>query len=81
LFLQTNDLDVETLRSLEEAINDFAGCAMVISHDRFFLDRISTHTLAFEDDGQVNFFPGSFSEYAAFMKSEGKTIRSTEVVV
>jgi energy-dependent translational throttle protein EttA len=54
---------------------------MVISHDRYFLDRISTHTLAFEDSGQVNFFPGSFSEYAAFMKSEGKTIRSTEVVV
>eukprot|EP00953_Heterococcus_sp_UTEX-ZZ885_P015445 8697-Heterococcus_DN1.PRE.1 len=81
LLLQTNDLDVETLRSLEEAINDFAGCAMVISHDRFFLDRISTHTLAFEDNGQVNFFPGSFSEYAAFMKSEGKTIRSTKVVL
>jgi len=59
----TNDLDVDTLRGLEEAILDFAGCAIVISHDRWFLDRISTHTLAFESNSEVTFFPGSYSEY------------------
>ncbi len=59
----TNDLDVNTLRALEEAIENFAGSAIVISHDRWFLDRISTHTLAFEGDSHVEFFEGSFSEY------------------
>ena len=59
----TNDLDVETLRALEEALLTYAGCAVVISHDRWFLDRIATHILAFEGDSQVHFFEGSFSEY------------------
>ena len=59
----TNDLDVETLRALEDAIVDFAGCAMVISHDRFFLDRICTHILAFEEDGKFDFFDGNFDQY------------------
>jgi len=59
----TNDLDVETLRALEEALLDFAGCAIVISHDRWFLDRIATHILAFEGDGHVEWFEGNFAEY------------------
>jgi ATP-binding cassette ChvD family protein len=59
----TNDIDVNTLRSLEEGIMSFAGCAVVISHDRWFLDRICTHILAFEGDSQVYFFEGTFSEY------------------
>ncbi|GAB4345084.1 MAG: energy-dependent translational throttle protein EttA [Gammaproteobacteria bacterium] len=61
----TNDLDVETLRALEEAILAFPGCVMVISHDRWFLDRIATHILAFEGDSQVTFFEGNFSDYEA----------------
>ena len=61
----TNDLDVETLRALEEALLDFPGSAVVISHDRWFLDRIATHILAFEDDGQVVWFEGNYSEYEA----------------
>jgi ATP-binding cassette ChvD family protein len=59
----TNDLDVNTLRALEEALENFAGCAVVISHDRWFLDRVSTHILAFEGDSQVFYFEGNFSEY------------------
>ncbi|HHO70533.1 MAG TPA: ATP-binding cassette domain-containing protein, partial [Halothiobacillus sp.] len=59
----TNDLDVETLRALEQALLDFPGSALVISHDRWFLDRIATHILAFEDDGSVVFFEGNFQEY------------------
>ncbi|MCK5815290.1 MAG: energy-dependent translational throttle protein EttA, partial [Flavobacteriaceae bacterium] len=59
----TNDLDVNTLRALEEGLENFAGCAVVISHDRWFLDRICTHILAFEGDSQVYYFEGSFSEY------------------
>ena len=59
----TNDLDLNTLRALEEGLENFAGCAVVISHDRWFLDRICTHILAFEGDSQVYFFEGSFSEY------------------
>ncbi len=59
----TNDIDVNTLRALEEGLNNFAGCAVVISHDRWFLDRICTHILAFEGDSQVFFFEGSYSEY------------------
>ncbi len=59
----TNDLDVDTLRALEDALLDFAGCVLVISHDRWFLDRISTHTLAFEGDSKVFFYPGPWSEY------------------
>ncbi|WP_038250973.1 energy-dependent translational throttle protein EttA [Ghiorsea bivora] len=59
----TNDLDVETLRALEDALLDFAGCAVVISHDRWFLDRVATHILAFEGDGHVEWFEGNFAEY------------------
>jgi len=59
----TNDIDINTLRALEEGIQDFAGCAVVISHDRWFLDRICTHILAFEGDSQVYYFEGSYSEY------------------
>jgi ATPase subunit of ABC transporter with duplicated ATPase domains len=59
----TNDLDVETLRALEEALLTFPGAAMVISHDRWFLDRIATHILAYEDDGGVVFHEGNFSDY------------------
>jgi ATPase subunit of ABC transporter with duplicated ATPase domains len=60
----TNDLDVNTLRALEEALENFAGCAVVISHDRWFLDRIATHILAFEGDSQVRFFDGNYTEYS-----------------
>lgn len=59
----TNDIDVNTLRALEEGLENFAGCAVIISHDRWFLDRVATHILAFEDDAQVVFFEGTFSEY------------------
>jgi energy-dependent translational throttle protein EttA len=64
----TNDLDVDTLRALEDALLEFAGCVLVISHDRWFLDRISTHTLAFEGDSQVFFYEGPWSEYEADRK-------------
>ncbi len=66
----TNDLDVDTLRALEDALEAFAGCAVVISHDRWFLDRIATHILAFEGDSQVRWFEGNFSEYEAWKKKE-----------
>ena len=59
----TNDLDVDTLRALEEALLDFAGCAVIISHDSFFLDRIATHMLAFEGDSHVEWFEGNFADY------------------
>ncbi|WP_214000160.1 energy-dependent translational throttle protein EttA [Arsukibacterium sp.] len=65
----TNDLDVETLRALENALLDFPGCAMVISHDRWFLDRIATHILDYRDEGQVNFFEGNYSDYEAWLKA------------
>jgi ATP-binding cassette ChvD family protein len=64
----TNDLDVDTLRALEDALLDFAGCAVVISHDRWFLDRVATHILAFEGDSQVTWFEGSWQEYADWVK-------------
>ena len=64
----TNDLDVDTLRGLEEAILNFAGCAVVISHDRWFLDRIATHMLAFEGDSQVVWFEGNYQDYEADRK-------------
>ena len=64
----TNDVDVNTIRALEEGLENFAGCAVVISHDRWFLDRIATHILAFEGDSQVYFFEGSYSEYEANRK-------------
>ena len=66
----TNDLDVDTLRALEEALDSFPGCAVLISHDRWFLDRIATHILAFEGDSQVRFFEGNFSEYEEFRRRE-----------
>ncbi len=59
----SNDLDIETLRALEEAIQNFPGCVLVISHDRWFLDRISTHILAFEGNSEIKFFEGNYSEY------------------
>ncbi len=64
----TNDLDIETLRALEEALEQFAGCAVVISHDRWFLDRLATHILAFEGDSQVVWFEGNYGEYEADRK-------------
>ncbi|MDE7440684.1 MAG: energy-dependent translational throttle protein EttA [Muribaculaceae bacterium] len=64
----TNDIDVNTLRALEEGLENFAGCAVVVSHDRWFLDRIATHILAFEGDSKVTFFEGSYSEYEEFKK-------------
>ena len=66
----TNDLDVDTLRALEDAILDFAGCVVVISHDRWFLDRIATHILAFEGDSQVRFFQGNVTDYEEFRHKE-----------
>ena len=64
----TNDLDVNTLRALEEALENFAGCAVVISHDRWFLDRIATHILAFEGDSKAVWFAGNYSDYEADRK-------------
>ena len=66
----TNDLDVQTVRALEEALEDFAGCALVVRHDRWFLDRICTHILAFENNSEVRFFEGNWSEYAAWKKEQ-----------
>ncbi|MEY4164953.1 MAG: hypothetical protein RL419_795, partial [Actinomycetota bacterium] len=66
----TNDLDVDTLRALEDALESFPGCAVVISHDRWFLDRIATHVLAFEGDSQVRWFEGNFSEYESWRRKE-----------
>ncbi|MEE2683345.1 MAG: energy-dependent translational throttle protein EttA [Actinomycetota bacterium] len=66
----TNDLDVDTLRALEGGLEDFAGCAVIISHDRWFLDRVATHVLAFEGDSQVRWFEGNFSEYESFLRKE-----------
>ncbi len=66
----TNDLDVDTLRALEGGLESFPGCAVIISHDRWFLDRVATHVLAFEGDSQVRWFEGNFTEYEAFRKKE-----------
>jgi sulfate-transporting ATPase len=66
----TNDLDVDTLRALEEALEAYAGCAVIISHDRWFLDRVATHILAFEGDSAVRWFEGNFSEYEAYRRKE-----------
>ena len=67
----TNDIDVNTLRALEEGLEHFAGCAVVISHDRWFLDRVATHILSFEGDGNVVFYEGSYSEYEEWKKAQG----------
>jgi len=64
----TNDLDVDTLRALEEALLDFAGCAVIISHDRWFLDRVATHILAFEGDSEAVWFEGNFQGYIEDLK-------------
>ena len=64
----TNDLDVDTLRALEEALEEFAGCAVVVSHDRWFLDRIATHILAFEGNSHVEWFEGNYEAYEADKK-------------
>lgn len=64
----TNDLDVETLRALENALLEFPGCAMVISHDRWFLDRVATHIMDYRDEGKINFYEGNFSDYEAWLK-------------
>jgi ATPase subunit of ABC transporter with duplicated ATPase domains len=68
----TNDIDVNTLRALEEGLENFAGCAVVISHDRWFLDRIATHILSFEGDSKVVFFEGSYSEYEEHKRAMGE---------
>mmetsp|Transcript_9624 Transcript_9624/g.21790 ORF Transcript_9624/g.21790 Transcript_9624/m.21790 type:complete len:91 (-) Transcript_9624:69-341(-) len=65
----TNDLDVDTLRCLEEAIENFAGTVMVVSHDRWFLNRIATHILAYEGDSNVVFYPGTYAEYEADVRA------------
>ncbi len=76
----TNDLDVDTLRALEGGLEDFAGCAVVISHDRWFLDRIATHVLAFEGNSAVRWFEGNFSEYEAYLRKEfGSTNQPTRI--
>lgn len=66
----TNDIDINTLRALEDAIDSFAGCVMVISHDRWFIDRLATHILSFEDDGEVVFFEGNYQDYEAAKKAK-----------
>lgn len=66
----TNDLDVNTLRALEEALANFAGCAVIISHDRWFLDRVATHILAFEGESQVVWFDGNYSQYEEYRKEK-----------
>ncbi|MEC7825709.1 MAG: energy-dependent translational throttle protein EttA, partial [Pseudomonadota bacterium] len=65
----TNDLDVETLRALENALLEFPGCAMVISHDRWFLDRVATHILDYRDEGKINFYEGNYTDYEAWLKA------------
>ena len=66
----TNDLDVATIRALEDAIEEFAGCVLVVSHDRWFLDRICTHILAFENNSEVKWFEGNWSDYAEWKRKQ-----------
>ena len=75
----TNDLDVDTLRALETAIDSFAGSSMIISHDRWFLDRLATHILAFEGDSEVVWFEGSYSEYAADRQTRLGKVEPTRI--
>ena len=75
----TNDIDVNTLRALEEGLENFAGCAVVISHDRWFLDRIATHILSFEGDSKVVFYEGSYSEYEEWKKAQGGDVQPHRV--
>ncbi len=74
----TNDIDVNTLRALEEGLENFAGCAVVISHDRWFLDRICTHILALEGNSEVFYFEGSYSEYARGEQEDASRQRGAE---
>ncbi|MDR2679577.1 MAG: energy-dependent translational throttle protein EttA, partial [Tannerella sp.] len=81
----TNDIDVNTLRALEEGLEGFAGCAVVISHDRWFLDRICTHILSFEGDSEIVYFEGTYSEYEEYKKkqkgyTEPKRIRYRKLI-
>ena len=75
----TNDLDVDTLRALETAIDSFAGSSMIISHDRWFLDRLATHILAFEGDSEVVWFEGSYSEYEADRRKRLGKVEPTRI--
>ena len=75
----TNDIDVNTLRALEEAIENFAGCVVVISHDRWFIDRIATHILAFEGDSQVVWFEGNYSDYEENKRQRMGNVQPTRV--
>jgi len=75
----TNDLDVDTLRALEEAITNFAGCVVVVSHDRWFLDRIATHILAFEGDSVVTWFEGNYGDYEADKKKRLGDVGPTRI--
>ena len=82
----TNDIDVNTLRALEEGLENFAGCAVVVSHDRWFLDRICTHILSFEGDLNVVFYEGSYSEYEEYKRKllgdvEPKRVRYRKLIV
>jgi len=82
----TNDLDVNTIRSLEEGIENFAGCAVIISHDRWFLDRVCTHIMAFENDSEVFWYEGTYSEYEENRKKrlgdiEPKRVRYRKLLV
>ena len=69
----TNDLDVDTLRALEAALEEYSGCALIVSHDRYFIDRVCTHLLVFEGGGVVTWFEGNFSDYAAHLERHGVT--------
>ena len=75
----TKDLDVDTLRALEEAIDSFAGSSMIISHDRWFLDRLATHILAFEGDSEVVWFEGSYSEYVEHRQKTSGNVEPTRI--
>ena len=66
----TNDIDINTLRALEDALESFAGCVLVISHDRWFIDRLATHILSFEDEAEVVFFEGNYSQYEEMKKEK-----------
>ena len=82
----TNDIDVNTLRALEEGLENFAGCAVVVSHDRWFLDRICTHILSFEGDSNVVFYEGTYSEYEEYKRktlgdAEPKRVRYRKLIV
>ena len=81
----TNDIDVNTLRALEEGLENFAGCAVVVSHDRWFLDRICTHILSFEGDSNVVFYEGTYSEYEEYKRKtqgnvEPKRVRYRKLI-